>query len=98
MDAVAAAQWVILYMDKKPCILAGGPPGATVEQVKQQFRTAMLGKLPEGLELDVKDIFEAPVEDVVRVGVISMMTAMSKVEARMEQVASALAARGLLRH
>lgn len=98
MDAVGVAQWVILYMNDKPCILAGGPPTATKQQVLDQFRTAMLGSLPEGTTLRVEDLFDAPVDDVVRVATISLMTAMSKVEARVEQMASALAARGLLRH
>lgn len=98
MDAVSNAQWVILYMNDKPCILAGGPAGASTEQVLEQFRTAMLGQLPEGTVLGVKDLFDAPVEDIVKVGVISIMSALSKVEAQQQAIGQALGQRGLLRH
>lgn len=98
MDAVGVAQWVILYMDGKPCILAVEPPGASEKKLLEQFRAALLGHLPEGTVLSTKDIYDAPIEDVVRVGVISLMSAMSRTEAAMQAVGAALAARGFLRH
>lgn len=99
MQSVAATgQWVILYMGGKPCILAGGPPGATHEKVLEQFRAAMLGHIPEGTTLESKDMYEAPIEDVIRVAVVSLMTAVSKVDAMVTDIRSGLAQRGLLRH
>lgn len=78
MDAVTAARWIILYMNGQPCILASGL--GTNDQLMTQFRNAMLGKLPEGTTLEIKDIFECPIDDVIRLGVISLMTALSALQ------------------
>lgn len=95
--AVMAGQWYILYMNDKPCLLASGP-AATDEEALTQYRTAMLGSLPEDTKLDVKNLYDAPIDDVVRVGVLALMTSVSSLSQRVEQMATALASRGLLRH
>lgn len=99
MDAVSqTGQWVILYIDGKPCILAGGPAGATHERVLEQFRTAMLGNLPEGTVLDAKDLYEAPIDDVLRVGVIAIMQAMTAMHQTIAELVNATKATRVLRH
>lgn len=99
MDSVTqTGQWVILYIDNKPCILAGGPPGATHEKVLEQFRTAMLGNLPEGTQLGAKDLYEAPIDDVVRVGLIAVMQAMSAMHQTIAELVHATKATRVLRH
>lgn len=86
MDAISAARWIILYMNDQPCILASGL--GTNDQLMTQFRNAMLGKLPEGTKLEIKDIFECPIDDVIRLGVISLMTALSTLQQTLANPAS----------
>lgn len=94
---IAAGQWFVLYMNEKPCILAGGPAGKTDEEALQQFRTMMLGSLPEDTKLEVKNIYDTPVDDVLRVAVIALMTSITSMSKTVDAMAGALAQRGLLR-
>jgi hypothetical protein len=76
--AVMGQMWWILYLDEKPSILISAQSG---ERALEAFRTMMLGnKIPE---LRVQSIFEAPIEDVVRVGVVAQMSVLTAIAAAM---------------
>lgn len=69
--AVAATQWWIVYMDEKPCILASG---ANEDDVLNGMRAALMGRLGD-TKLAIKNVFDAPIDDVVRAGILAIMTA-----------------------
>ena len=77
MAAVSTQMWWVMYLDGQPMILVQAP---SAQMAEDGFREMMLGhKLPKTIK--TVTIFDAPVEDVVRVAVcaqMSMLTALAQ--------------------
>ncbi len=90
--AIAATQWWIIYVNDTPCLLSAGD---TKERVIEGLRAMLLGATQEDTKFEAKSIYEAPTEDVIRVGVIALMTLMTSLA---ELIAGGRAGPGGLRH
>lgn len=68
---ITSDMWWVVYVNDKPTMLASG---AGKEQTLENISASMLGQLPPDARIEVKHAFDVPADDVLRVGIFSLMS------------------------
>lgn len=74
--AVMTGNWFVIYIDDKPSVLAAG---ANAEATETQFRSMLIGTKIGSLR--VVQIWDAPIDDVIRCGIVAQMSILNAIAA-----------------